>query len=321
LPQGNVYANRKPSTVVGEPLHTTQIRKNLFQIELETGGFKNLICSYVIKGSKTILIESGPTSSVPRLVEGLKELNVNFEDVEYVAITHVHLDHGGGVGTLLNFLPNAKVIVHQRGAPHLVNPDKLWSSAQQVLGFVAEIFGKPEPVSQERIIPITQGTFDLDEGGKLTATETVGHASHNLSFQESIYSGIFPGDAAGTYVPKFDVVVPTTPPPFYLESALASLDKLISLDPSVLYFSHFGEANNAVQRLKDYKVQLQLWADIASDGVKKNQSLEKIRDRIIAEDKVMNHIIDFVRSHRIYSKTMLENCVRGFIEYAKSKGK
>ena len=318
MSQGNVYATTKPSTIVGELLHTTEIRKNLFQIELETGGFKNLICSYVIKGSKTILVESGPTSSVPRLVEGLKELNVNFEDVEYVAITHVHLDHGGGVGTLLKYLPNAKVIVHYRGAPHLVNPERLWVSAQQVLGFVAEIFGKPEPVSQERIISITEDTFDLDEGGKLIATETVGHASHNLSFQESFYGGVFPGDAAGTYVPKFDVVVPTTPPPFYLESALASLDKLISLNPSVLYFSHFGQANNAVQRLKDYKVQLQLWAEIASDGVKKDQSLEQIRDRIIAEDKIMNSIIDFIRSHRIYSKTMLENCVRGFIEYAKS---
>jgi glyoxylase-like metal-dependent hydrolase (beta-lactamase superfamily II) len=321
LLRGKVYANSKQSTIAGEQLHTTQIRKNLFQIELETGGFKNLICSYLIKGSKTILVESGPTSSVPRLVEGLKELDIAFSDVTYVAITHVHLDHGGGAGTLLNYLPNAKIIVHPRGAPHLVNPDRLWFSAQEVLGFVAEIFGKPDPVPKERIIAIAEGTFDLDDGGKLTATETVGHASHNLSFQESLYRGVFPGDAAGTYVPKFDVVVPTTPPPFYLESALASLDKLISLDPSVLYFSHFGEANNAVQRLKDYKVQLQLWADIAKDGVKKNQSLDQIRDRIIAEDKVMNRIVDFVRSHRIYSKTMLENCIRGFIEYAKNSEK
>ncbi len=304
--------------LIGELLHTAQIRKNLFQIDLETGGFENLICSYVIKGSKIILVESGPTSSIPRLVEGLRELDLNFDDVEYIAITHVHLDHGGGVGTLLNYLPNAKVIVHQRGASHLANPDRLWSSAKEVLGFVAEIFGKPEPVPKERIIPITEGTFNLDDDYKLTATETVGHASHNLSFQESFFGGVFPGDAAGTYVPKFGVVVPTTPPPFYLKSALASLDKLISLNPSVLYFSHFGEANNAVQRLKDYKVQLQLWADIARDGVRKNQSLEQIRDRIIADDKVMNHIIDFVRSHRIYSKTMLENCVRGFIEYAKT---
>jgi glyoxylase-like metal-dependent hydrolase (beta-lactamase superfamily II) len=266
-----------------------------------------------------LLVESGPTSSVPNLLSGLEELHVNLQDIQYVAITHVHLDHGGGVGTLLKFLPNAKVLVHPRGMPHLVDPERLWSSSQAVLGFISEIFGKPEPVPQERIIPITKGSFDLGNGAKLTVLETVGHASHNLSFHESFNNGVFPGDAAGTYIPEFDVVVPTTPPPFYLEPALASLDKLISLKPTVLYYSHFGKATDAVQRLKDYKLQLQLWAEIAEDGVRKNQSLEEIRDRIIAEDKVMHQIADFVKSHPIYSKTMLENCVLGFMEYAKWK--
>jgi glyoxylase-like metal-dependent hydrolase (beta-lactamase superfamily II) len=300
-------------------VHTKEICKNLFQVELNTGGFKNLICSYVIKGKKPFLVESGPTSSIPNLLSGLKELDVKFEDVEYVAVTHVHLDHGGGAGTLLKSLPNAKVIVHPRGMPHLVDPTRLWLSAQTVLGFVSDIFGKPEPVTKDRIIAITEGAFDLGFGAKLSVTETVGHASHNLSYQESFSGGVFPGDAAGTYLPEFDVVVPTTPPPFYLDSALASLDKLISLTPSVLYFSHFGKATDAVQRLKVYKEQLQLWADIAEDGVKKNQSLEEIRDRIVAEDKVMNRIVGFVKTHRIYSKTMLENCVLGFIGYAKQK--
>jgi hydroxyacylglutathione hydrolase len=203
--------------------------------------------------------------------------------------------------------------------PHLIDPQRLWLSAQTVLGFVSEIFGKPEPVPKDRIIPMTEGAFDLGFGAKLEVTETVGHASHNLSFQESFNDGVFPGDAAGTYLPEFDVVVPTTPPPFYLDSALASLDKLISLNPSVLYFSHFGKATDAVQRLRDYKGQLQLWADIAEEGVKRNQSLEEIRDRIIAEDKVMNRIVGFVKNHRIYSKTMLENCVLGFMGYAKQK--
>jgi glyoxylase-like metal-dependent hydrolase (beta-lactamase superfamily II) len=297
-------------------LHTKEIGKNLFMVELETGGFKNLICSYVIKGKKPFLVESGPSNSIPNLLSSLKELDVKLEDVEYVAVTHIHLDHGGGAGTLLKFLPNAKVIVHPRGMPHLIDPERLWSSSQKVLGFVSEIFGKPEPVPKERVIPVTEGTFDLGYGAKLSVTETVGHASHNLSFQESFNGGIFPGDAAGTYLPEFDVVVPTTPPPFYLDAALSSLDKLISLKPTALYFSHFGKANNAVERLKDYKLQLQLWADIAEEGVGKNWNLEQIRDKIVAEDAAMRLVADFVKSHRIYSKTVLENCVRGFIEYA-----
>ena len=298
-------------------MYTKEIGKNLFLIELETGGFKNLICSYIIKGTKTILVESGPTSSVPNLVSGLKELNIRLEDVQYVAITHVHLDHGGGAGTLLKFLPNAKVLVHPRGMPHLINPERLWPSAQAVLGFVSEIFGKPEPVPKERIIPVTEGSFDLDDGAKLTVIETLGHASHNLSFLESLNGGVFPGDAAGTYFPEFDVVMPTTPPPFHFGAALASLDKLISLKPTVLYYSHFGKVSNGVQRLKDYKVQLQLWAKIADEGVRKNQSLEEIRDRILVEDKVMYQLGDYLKSHRIYSKTALGNSVQGFIHYAK----
>jgi glyoxylase-like metal-dependent hydrolase (beta-lactamase superfamily II) len=298
-------------------LHTKEIGSHLYQIDHQTGGLNNLICSYVILGKKTILVESGPTNSVPNLLSGLKELNVDLGSVEYVAVTHVHLDHGGGAGTLLKHLPNAKVIVHPRGAPHLIDPERLWPSSRSVLGFVAEIFGKPEPVPKDRIITLTEGSFDLDEGGKLTVTETVGHASHNLSFHESFNNGVFPGDAAGTYFPEFDVVAPTTPPPFYLPAALASLDKLISLKPSVLYYSHFGKADNAVQRLEDHKAQLQLWAKIAEDGVLRNQSLKEIRDRILKEDPIMRILADFIKAHKIYSITVLENCIDGFVEYAK----
>lgn len=298
-------------------MHTIEIGKNLFLIDLETGGLKNLICSYVIKGKKSVLVESGPTSSVPKLLSGLKELEIKLEDIEYVAVTHVHLDHGGGTGSLLKFLPNAKVLVHSRGMPHLVNPERLWQSSQMILGFVSEIFGKPEPVPQERIISLSEGSFDLDEGGKLKVIETLGHASHNLSFHESFNGGVFPGDAAGTYFPEFDVVMPTTPPPFHLRLSLASIDKIISLKPTVLYYSHFGKASNAVERLKNYKLQLELWDKIVQEGVKKNQSLDEIRERILAEDKVMNQLSSYLKSHRIYSRTALLNSVQGFIDYAK----
>jgi glyoxylase-like metal-dependent hydrolase (beta-lactamase superfamily II) len=300
-------------------MHTKEIGKNLYQVELNTGGIKQLICSYIIAGPKPMLVESGPTNSVPNLISGIEELDIKLEAIEYVAVTHIHLDHGGGAGTLLKSLPNAKVIVHPRGAPHLVDPERLWPSSQAVLGYVSEVFGKPEPVPKDRIIALTEGTFDLGDSGKLTVLETLGHASHNLSFQESFNGGVFPGDAAGTYLPECGVVVPTTPPPFYLESALASLDKLIALNPTALYFSHFGKADDAVNRLKAYKEQLQLWANIAEAGVKANLSLEQIRDNIIAQDPVMIEISPYVKDHYIYKKTVLENCVRGFLEYVKAK--
>jgi glyoxylase-like metal-dependent hydrolase (beta-lactamase superfamily II) len=300
-------------------MHTTQIGKNLYQVELNTGGIKQLICSYIIAGKKPILVESGPTNSVPNLLAGIDELGISREAIQYVAVTHIHLDHGGGAGTLLRSLPNAKVIVHPRGAPHLVDPERLWPSSQAVLGYVSEVFGKPEPVPQDRIVVLTEGCFDLGEGNSLCVTETVGHASHNLSFKESFNGGVFPGDAAGTYMPECGVVVPTTPPPFYLEAALASLDKLIALNPTALYFSHFGKADQPIERLKAYKVQLRLWADVAVAGVAVGKTLEEIRNDIVAADPVMTQVAPYVKDHKIYQKTVLENCVRGFVEYAKHK--
>jgi len=299
-------------------LHTKQIGKNLYLIDLETGGYKNFIGSYVIKTpKKTILIESGPTSSVPTLLRGLTELNIHPEEVDLVAITHIHLDHGGGAGTLLKHLPNAQVLVHPRGLPHIIDPEKLWASSQSVLGFVSEIFGKPEPVPQNRITSMTDGIINLGDDNKLTIFETLGHASHNLSFHESFNNGIFPGDAAGTYFPEFNMVSPTTPPPFYLESSITSIDKLINYHPSLLYYTHFGKADDAVRRLRGYKAQLLMWNKIVHDAVKQNQAFEQITECVLTEDPIMSKLSTFLQEHKIYAKTAIDNSLCGFVEYIK----
>jgi glyoxylase-like metal-dependent hydrolase (beta-lactamase superfamily II) len=236
-------------------MHTKEVGENVFLIDLETGGFKNLIASYVLKGAKTIIVETGPSSSVSNVLSGLKELDVKAEDVAYVAVSHVHIDHAGGVGALLRFLPNAKVIVHPRGAPHMVNPEKLWLQSKEVLGYLAEIYGAPEPVPENRIIlAADEAIFDVGNNVKLKAVETLGHASHHLSYYDFLNEGVFPGDAAGVYLSELNAVIPTSPPPFHLNSALTSLDKLVSVKPKTLYYSHFGRAPNAVKRLKDYSL-------------------------------------------------------------------
>jgi glyoxylase-like metal-dependent hydrolase (beta-lactamase superfamily II) len=298
-------------------LNTKEIGENLFLIDLETGGFKNLIASYILKGAKTIIVETGPSSSVSNLLSGLKEIGVKAEDVAYVALSHVHLDHGGGAGTLLKSLPNAKIIVHPRGAPHLLNPEKLWLQSQKVLGHVAEIYGAPEPVPEDKIIAATEGmTFNAGNDVELKVVETLGHAAHNLSYCELLNGGVFTGDAAGIYLSEFDVVIPTTPPPFRLDIALASLNKLVSLNPAFLYYSHFGKASDAMKRLRDYALQIKLWAKIAEEGAKNGQSTEMIRDRILAEDNAMRKIASFLKAHPIFMKTAVENSVQGFIDFA-----
>jgi len=297
-------------------MHVTKLENHLYQIDVETAGIKNFIASYILKGKQVAMVETGPTSSVPNLLFCLKELNVKPEDVVYVAVSHIHLDHGGGVGRLLKYLSKAKVIVHSRGVPHLANPEKLWQQSREVLGSIAEMYGKPEPVPEERIIAATDGmTFDIGNNIRLKVVETLGHASHHLSYYEPLSEGIFPGDAAGIYLNEIDVIVPTTPSPFRLDVALASLDKLISLKPKVLYYSHFGKAYNAVEKLQTYAQQLKLWAKITRQGIENKDSLEAISKRIIESDVAVQKAKEYIKAHPVLSETVLNESVRGFIDF------
>ncbi len=298
-------------------MHTKQIGENLFLIDLQTGGFTNLIASYVLKGEQTItIVETGPTSSIPNLLSGLEELKVQTESIAYVAISHIHIDHGGGVGTLLKSLPNAQVIVHFKGANHLVDPTKLWVASQETLGPVAEMFGKPEPVPLNKLVVATDGmTIDMGKGLKLTAIEAAGHASHDLAYYEYHNNGLFPGDAAGAYLPEFDTVFPTTPPPFRPDLALTSLDKLIALNPETVYYSHFGKASDAVRRLRDYQTEIRLWRKIVQEGIRQGTSSEDIRERIFREDKTIQKAVSALKENPVNRKTLIENSTQGFIEF------
>lgn len=294
----------------------TEIENDIYLIDVETAGIKNFIASYVLKGKQTAIIETGPTSSVHNVLFGLKELDIKPKEVVYVAISHIHLDHGGGVGKLLKFLPNAKVIVHYRGAPHLANPKKLWQQSCEVLGGIAKLYGKPDPVPEERIIAATEGfAFDLGDDLKLQVLETLGHASHHLSFYEPLKNGIFPGDAAGVYLNEIGVIVPTTPSPYRLDIALSSLDKLIDLKPSIIYYSHFGNACGAVEKLRIYIRQIKLWAKMARQGIKSGESTETIRRKIIENDEAMQKSLQYVQKHLILRETTLNESLKGFIDF------
>jgi len=302
-------------------MHMTKIEEHIHLIDVETAGIKNFIASYVLRGKQDAILETGPTSSVPNLLSGLEKLDVKLTDVAYVAVSHIHLDHGGGVGTLLKDLPKAKVIVHQRGAPHLVNPEKLWQQSRVVLGNIADMYGKPEPVPEQRIIAASNGmTLDVGNKVKLKVVETLGHASHHLSYYDMLSNGIFPGDAAGVYLNEFDVIVPTTPQPFRLDIALASLDKLISMKPEALYYSHFGKADKAVKRLKTYRQQLILWAQIARQGIENKESLESISKRILESDGALRKATEYIKAHPILSVTVFNESTQGVVQFVEKFG-
>lgn len=303
-------------------MHATRLDDHVYLIDVETGGIENFIASYVLKGKQAAIIETGPTSSIPNLIAGLKSLKVELDDVVYVAVTHIHLDHGGGVGTLLKSLPNARVIVHPAGAPHLVNPQKLWQQSVEVQGKqIADLYHAPEPVPAERIVPVADGmTFDLGNSVSFRVVETLGHASHHQSYYEPLAGRLFPGDAAGIYLRQLDVVVPTIPAPFRLDGALTSLEKLVSLSPSALCYSHFGMADDAVERLRAYAQQLKLWASVAEQGVRNHQTFEVIRDKIVETDSSISRVLELMTAHPILGITVLNNSVWGAIKYAEKFG-
>jgi len=297
-------------------MYSRKLNEFTHVIDLKPVGIEGFIATYVLKGSKVAIIETGPTSSVKNLLAGLRETRIRTKEVDYIAVSHVHTDHAGGAGTLLRHLPNARLLVHIKGAPHMVRPEKLWRQAKQVLGEIAEMYGYIEPVSEERIIAATDGTvIDLGEGIELKVLETPGHASHHLSFYESLGGGIFPGDAAGIYINKFNVVIPTTPAPFHLEMALTSLDKLIKMAPKRLYYTHFGQASDAIQRMKAHVAQLKLWAKIVLEGMKSGEDMETIHERILEDDPSMKTAADFVKDHPLLKRGVVMQNLQGFIEY------
>jgi glyoxylase-like metal-dependent hydrolase (beta-lactamase superfamily II) len=297
-------------------MSVSKLDKHIYLIDAETAGIKNFIASYVLKGGQVAMVETGPRSSVPNLLAGLKQLKVKPEDVAYVAVSHIHLDHAGGVGTLLNHLPNARVIVHPRGAPHLVHPEKLWEQSKMVLGSITELYGEPQPVPEDRILATSDGmVFDLGDGTSLKVVETLGHASHHQSFYELSSQGIFSGDAAGIYLSELDVIVPTTPAPFRLDVALVSLNKLMSLTPVNLFYSHFGRAPDATRKLEMYVQQLRLWGEIAKHGLEKGESAESIGKQIFERDMAVRKASEYIKVHPILGDTVFTHSVQGVVDF------
>ena len=297
-------------------MHPKKLNDFMYLIDLKPRGFENFSASYVIKGKKTAIVETGPRLTVENLLAGLKEIGIKKDEVDYVAVTHIHIDHAGGAGTLLPHLPNAQLLVHERGVRHLVNPEKLWISSLQVLADIAEMYGKFQPVPEERILIAKEGmVIDLGEDIELNVFEMPGHASHELSFYEKNSQGIFPGDAAGIYLNKFDVIIPTTPPPFHLEMSLSSIRRLVKMKPRWLYYSHFGPADDAVKKLETYAARLTLWGKIILEGIKNGENFETICERISEKDPMTPKVEDYIKNHLILNRGIVKPNVYGFMEY------
>lgn len=230
-----------------------EVGQNVYFIDDELYGVSGAGAVYFLNEDKKTLVDTGPATSIKVILEGIRQIGFRASDIDNVVITHIHLDHSGGVGTLLKEAPKAKVIVHPRGIKHLIDPSRLVSSSIEVQG--EEILvkaGEVLPVDEARIIPAHDGeTIKLSSGQCLTLLETPGHAPHELCILESRNRGLFVGDAVGHFIEGTDIMVPVTPPPsFDLDLFLHSLDRLKELNASCIYFPHAGVSRQVREKLE-----------------------------------------------------------------------
>ena len=236
----------------------------------------------IIEAGRVALVDTGTRHGVPVLLHGLQALGLGPEAVDYILLTHVHLDHAGAAGALMACCPNARLVVHPRGAPHMVDPTRLVAGASAVYGAETfrALYGEILPVAAERVIEAGDG-FELDLAGRrLYFLDTPGHARHHLCIHDAASAGVFTGDAFGLSYRELDVdgrpfIFPTTTPvQFEPEAAHASIDRIMALGPSVAYLTHFGRVADLPRLALDMHALLDAFVRLAeaapADGARRH---------------------------------------------------
>jgi len=242
----------------------TDIGHEVYQIDTQMAGYRGITAGYLIRSDRPCLVETGTAGSVPVVAGALSALGVSAGDLATVVVTHIHLDHAGGVGDIARRYPNAEVVVHELGAWHLADPSRLMASARRVYGDeLDELFGELAPTPADRIRALEQtGTVDLGGGRRLESHYAPGHAKHHVGLIDSASGDLYVGDAAGIYIPETGDQRPATPPPdFDLATALASLDLFAALGPARLLFSHYGPVADVAAALGRSAEELRVWVD------------------------------------------------------------
>jgi glyoxylase-like metal-dependent hydrolase (beta-lactamase superfamily II) len=242
---------------------------NVFMIDTMLAGHDQITAGYLIAGDRPCLVETGTASSAPTVIAALNRLGLQPADLATVVVTHIHLDHAGGVGHLARAFPAAEIVVHERGAPHLAEPARLLASARRVFGRVLDdVFGLLEPTDNHRIRALgDSGSIDLGGGRRLEAFHAPGHAQHHVGLVDSRTGDLYVGDAAGVFIPETRELRPSTPPPdFDLDLALSSLSRFRGVAPERLLFAHYGPVTDVASTLDRAAEEIRVWVDVVGEA-------------------------------------------------------
>jgi glyoxylase-like metal-dependent hydrolase (beta-lactamase superfamily II) len=293
-------------------------------LDIDFRDTEGLVAAYLLpEDTGWTLIETGPSTCRAALLAGIERAGVAPEEIRHVFVTHIHLDHAGGVGSLTDALPRATFYAHELGVPHLVDPTKLIASARRAWGAAADpLWGPIVPVPSPRIVALRGGEKFPLRGGELSVLATPGHAKHHLAFFDSGIRGIFTGDGAGVRLERSARVRPAVPPPdLDLEQLFSSLERMRGTDPALVLFSHFGPSPEGARDLAHYRAIVEEWRDVALSAARENPDPEFVTTRLREHDRgdgaVRSH---HSRDDRSTLVSGYELAARGFLRYFETHG-
>lgn len=266
-----------------EPARIEALSRDVIAIDTLTGGMTNVTAGYLIPAPRPALIECGPSLASENVIAGLRKVGLDQQDLAYLIVTHIHLDHAGGAGDIAAAFPSATIVVSEVGAPHLRDPGRLNASSRRVYGDLMEtVYGECPPVEQDRLLAAGDGDrIDLGDGRRLELLYTPGHAKHHMGIWDEATSTIFSGDSVGVKLPGMRTLRPATPPPdFHLEAAIRSLRRYLERQPARVYLAHFGEISPPLEALEAAVERLHLWAETAEAAYREHDELDHVAETL-----------------------------------------
>ncbi|MFC1943816.1 MBL fold metallo-hydrolase [Chloroflexota bacterium] len=293
----------------------SEVADGIYQIEIDevktSGSLELFRCSlvyFIIANGQTALIETGPAVVAPVVLSTIRRLGHDPFQISYILLTHIHLDHAGGAGTLAHQFPQLQVLVHQRGVAHLIDPSKLIEGTRQAYGkrFEDE-YGPILPIPEWQVRAVDDGEVIQLGERELRIIYAPGHAPHQMCIYETKSQGIFTGDALGSPPIENSIVLPVAG--FNLDSALESIDKLSKLNPKVVFFSHGGVSREAARLMQSVRANTKAYGDIILEAMKAGEGKEQMIRRLEAyhiervpgeyqlEEQRFDHIIPWYVAH------------------------
>jgi glyoxylase-like metal-dependent hydrolase (beta-lactamase superfamily II) len=287
----------------------------LVPLKQKSPGLKGFMGSWICGREPNIITDVGPASSIEGLAEDLTALDM--KTVDYVLLSHIHLDHAGGLAQFLDRFPMAKVICHAKGVRHLIDPSRLWDASLKTLGELARSYGQARPVEMKRVIPHTEASVP-----GLQVIDTPGHAAHHLSFA---YQGnLFVGEAAGVYylLGNREYLRQATPPPFFLEEMLDSIDRLLELEDQPICFAHIARASSSKSMLGRSRDQILFWKTVLENEISKSSKAlaQRCTRELLRSDPELRAFDIMSPGEQERERSFLSTAVKGFLEHLSKEG-